>query len=370
MISYKDINLKFREYLLRVRDNKIMKILICGSWTKGGLDTSFAESFKRTGNEVYFFDEQKACRSQFSFLKNRVTNRIFHHFFAIFLQKEFLKKAISEKPELILIFKGFHFSPKFLKKIKEILPDTILFNWNPDNPFNTWHHGNSSNWIRESIPFFDTYFMWGKFLGDPLLKAGAKRFEYLPCGYDVNLHYPVEINEQEKKEFGSDIAFVGSWDEERETWLNHLSDYDLKIWGNSWQKANKKLQKKWQGRAAMGEEFSKVCNASKININIIRKQNGSAHNMRTFEIPACRGFALSMRTEETVGFFAEDKEAAYFSTPEELKQKIDFYLKNEDKRKAIAEAGYLRLINSDYNYDDRVKIFLNVFEEIKKNRRH
>lgn len=348
----------------------MVKVLISGTWSKGGLETSFAESFERMGNKVYFFDEQKVYKNQLSFLKNRITNRIFHHFFAYFLQKELLKKAISEKPELILIFKGFYFSPKFLKKLKDKLPDAILFNWNPDNPFNTWHHGNSSRWIRNSIPLYDSYFMWGKFLGKPILKAGAKRFEYLPCGYDADLHYPVEINDQEKKEFGSDIAFVGSWDEEREWWLSHLLKYDLKIWGNSWQKANKKLQEKWQGRAAIGEEFSKVCNASKININIIRKQNESAHNMRTFEIPACKGFVLSMRTEETTGFFEEDKEAAYFSTPEELKQKIDFYLKNENKRKEISEAGYLRLINSDYNYDDRVKIFLRAFNEIKgKNRK-
>ena len=49
--------------------------------------------------------------------------------------------------------------------------------------------------------------------------------------------------------------------------------------------------------------------------------------MRTFEIPACFGFALSTKTKEQQDFFKEGAEADYFSTPEELKQKIDFYLK-------------------------------------------
>lgn len=344
----------------------MVKILISGNQPSGSLEASFASSFRRTGNSVCFFDEQKVYKNQLPFLKNRVTNRIFHHLFSFFVQKEFVKTVKAEMPELIIIFKGFYFSPKFLNLLKKRFPETKLFCWNPDNPFNFWHHGNSSRWIRKSIPIYDAYFIWGKFLIDPILKAGAKRVEYLPCGYDPDLHYPVKTTDREKKEFGSDIAFVGSWDEEREWWLNHLLEYDLKIWGNSWQKANEKLQKKWQRRTAMGEEFSKVCNDSKININIIRKQNGSAHNMRTFEIPACKGFVLSTRTDEATGFFEENKEAAYFSTPEELKQKIDLYLSNNDKRREIAEAGYSRLINSEYNYDDRIKIFLDVFNSIKK----
>ena len=123
----------------------------------------------------------------------------------------------------------------------------------------------------------------------------------------------------------------------------------------------------------MGEEFSKVCNSAKIILNIIRKQNFeypgrniSSHNMRTFEVPACGGFLLSARTDEAKGFFEEDREAVYFSTPEELKQKIDFYLKNEELRKEIAEAGYKRLSNSSYSYIDRAKKIIEVYESFQK----
>lgn len=89
--------------------------------------------------------------------------------------------------------------------------------------------------------------------------------------------------------------------------------------------------------------------------------------MRTFEVPACRGFMLSTRTTEQKNFFKEGKEADYFSTPEELKQKIDFYLKNDELRLKIAEAGYQKLLKSNYSYIDRAKQVLKVFKSLNKN---
>jgi len=345
-----------------------MKILLICSSVKGSLGESYLRSFLELNEKAEIIDDEKLYKESIFLAKNKYCHHLFWRFLANFFQKKLIEKIVSEKPDLIFIFKGWLIKPKTLLKIKKGLSGARLFNFNTDNPFNTWHHGNSNSWIRKSIPLYDAYFIWGKFLLKPLKKAGAKRTEYLPCGYDLKLHYPVEVTDAEKKIFGSDIAFIGSWDKEREWWLNKLlmtddlMTDDLKIWGNAWQKANKKLREKWQGRAVIGEEFSKVCNASKIILNFVRKQNGSAHNMRTFEVPACQGFILSTRTEEAVGFFEEGKEADYFSTLEELKQKIDFYLRNEESRKKIAEAGYKKLLGADYSYKDRAKRVLEIYK--------
>ena len=88
--------------------------------------------------------------------------------------------------------------------------------------------------------------------------------------------------------------------------------------------------------------------------------------MRTFEVSACGGFLLSVRTDEAKSFFEEDREAAYFSSPEELKEKIDFYLKNDGLRKQIAEAGYKKLVDSDYSYTDRAKKIIEVYKNFQK----
>lgn len=347
-----------------------MKILINGGRHKSGLTNTLVRAFEKLNCKTAIFGEEDLYNKYSQFLKNRYTNRTLWKLFSWPLQKKFLEAVRKEKPDLILILKGWFFCPRTLSKIKKENPQIKIFCFNPDNPFNTWHFGNSNNWIRRSIPLYDAYFIWGKFLIERIKEAGAKRAEYLPFAYDPELHYPVEVSEKEKKIYGSDIAFIGSWDEERERWLNKLIDsitdnsITIKIWGNHWQKANKKLQEKWQRKEMIGEKFSKVCNASKMILNFIRKQNSSAHNMRTFEVPACRGFMLSTRTPEQQDFFEEGKEADYFSTPEELKQKIDFYLKNEELRKKIVKAEYEKLINSDYAYTDRAKKILDIYNEL------
>lgn len=338
-----------------------MKILLIGNSIKGGLADSFFKAFLGLEETVEILDDLKLYQESASFAKNKYCHRLFWRILASPLQKRIIEKVIAEKPDLILVFKGWLIKPKTLLRIKKTLPQAKLFNFNPDNPFNTWHHGNSNNWIRKSIPFYDAYFIWGEFLIKPLERAGAKKAVYLPFGYDGGLHYPVKTISEERKIYGSDIAFIGSWDKERENWLNYLLDYNLKIWGNSWEKADKKLMEKWQKKAAIGEEFSKICDSSKIIVNIVRKQNIPAHNMRTFEIPACGGFTLATRTEEQDSFFNEGAEAEYFSTPEELRRKIDFYLKNEGLRKKIAQASRKKLIKSNYSYKDRAKKIFEIY---------
>lgn len=352
-------------------NNNNIKILISGDFAFYSRNNDFLKAFEKFNIGFEIFDDQKQYNQFFPFKKQSLFKRIFHRltwkYFANKTGNSFLDAIKNNQYNVIFIIKGWFYHPKIIKKIKEISPETKLICYNPDNPFNTWHHGASNEWIRKSIPYYDIYFIWGKFLIDKLYKAGAKKVEYLPFWYEPEIHYPIEIkNEEEKNYYGSDIVFIGTYDEEREWWLNQIKDYNLKIWGDYWWKANKDLQKKWMGKPAYGEEFNKICSCSKIVLNIIRKQNIPSHNMRTFEAPACKAFVLSTRTEELKEFFEEDKEIACFSTPKELKEKVDFYLKNDELREKIRGAGYQRLINSNYSYLNRAKRILEIFEETKK----
>ncbi|MCX7697937.1 MAG: glycosyltransferase [Candidatus Goldbacteria bacterium] len=341
------------------------KILISGDFAYYSRNNDFLKAFRDLKIDYEIFDDQDKYDHIFPFKKHslikRITHRLTWKYFASRVGKDLIKKIKENNYDVIFILKGWFYSPKTIKKIKEILPNSKLICFNPDNPFNTWHHGVSNDWIRKSIPYYDIYFIWGKFLIDKLYKAGAKKVELLPFWYNPEIHYFLDLkDENEKKYYGSDIAFIGTYDEERAWWLNQIKDYNLKIWGNGWWKANKDLQKKWMKKPAYGEEFNKICSSSKIVLNIIRKQNIPSHNMRTFESPACKAFVLSTRTNEVKEFFEEDKEIVLFSNPEELRQKIDFYLKNDKLREKIRESGYARLINSNYSYLGRFKKILEI----------
>jgi spore maturation protein CgeB len=342
-----------------------MKIVIIGESVKEGWAQTFKRAFESLGHKVSIVDDREIYRASSKWANNRYAHRLGWRFLAGRAQNDFIEAVRKEHPDLILIFKGWLWKPDTFKRLRAILPKVVIFNYNPDSPFNKESHGNANNWIRKSIPLFDSYFIWSKELTEKIKRYGAKRSEYLPCGYDPELHYPVSVTPVDRMAFGSDVVFVGSWDKEREEWVRGLLKYNIKIWGNSWQKAAPDVRAVWSGREVVGEEFSKVCASSKIVLDLLRPQNKSSHNMKTFEIPACKGFMLSERSDEQREFFEEGKEAEYFKDIEELRTKIDHYLDSPEERERIAEAGYKKLLRGPNTYTDRCKQLLEAYEAVE-----
>jgi spore maturation protein CgeB len=263
--------------------------------------------------------------------------------------------SLNTCPDIILILKGEDIEARSLAWVRQKLPQTRLANWNPDSPLNPL---NTTVELLKGLPLYDECFIWGKFLLEPLQKLGAQKVTYLPFAYDAGLHRRVEMTAGELSEWGNDLSFIGTWEADRETTLNHLADMNLGIWGNLWQRLppQSPLRKRWRGEAH-GEKLAKVNSASQIALNFIRKQNGSAHNMRTFEAPACGVMMLTTRTTEQVELFGEDEGAAFFGEPEELRAKADFYLAHPNKREAVAREG-LRRIQTGHTYTDRMRVIV------------
>jgi len=341
-----------------------MKVLIVGNYWHGSLEASCLHAFKKLGCDVHSFDFIGEYNKINPFSSNKYINRLTGILFYSQLNKKLLDCIKTREPELVLVIKGMLIFPDTLKEIREST-NVVLFNFNPDNPFNT-NKGASNESVRKSIPLYDCYFIWGKFLMPKLKEKGAKCVEYLPFAYDPDCHYPSSVSDSEKGIYGNDVVFIGTWDKEREKLLEDIAHYDLAIWGNSWGKLKigSPLKKKWKKKTAIGEEFAKVCNSSKIILNFIRKQNGNAHNMRTFEVPACNGLMLATRTDEQCEFFEEDKEIVCFNTPEELKKKIDFLLSNEALRLQISKAAHAKV--KPHVYAERAKKILEVYKQIKE----
>jgi spore maturation protein CgeB len=93
--------------------------------------------------------------------------------------------------------------------------------------------------------------------------------------------------------------------------------------------------------------------ANKLTLGLLNQDNRDLQTSRSFEIPACGGFMVAERTEEHRMYFEEDKEAAYFGSFEELRDKLRFYAAHEEVRQRIALAGYRRCLTSPYRYVDR-----------------
>ena len=112
------------------------------------------------------------------------------------------------------------------------------------------------------------------------------------------------------------------------------------------------------------KKIGEIYSQSKIVINYSIKND---INMRIFEALMSGSMLITNRIKNN-GFnelFEENKDLVVFDSWKDLKEKIDYYLKNEEEREKIALSGYQNAINY-HKYEDRVKFILKKIEELKK----
>ena len=94
----------------------------------------------------------------------------------------------------------------------------------------------------------------------------------------------------------------------------------------------------------------KVFNTSKINLHISLRSIHTGMPLRMLDIMGCGGFLLSNAQEELLEFFDEGHHMVTYRSIDECLDKINYYLKHEDERKKIAQAGFER-IRDEFNYE-------------------
>lgn len=102
-----------------------------------------------------------------------------------------------------------------------------------------------------------------------------------------------------------------------------------------------------------GEASSIVFAGSKINLNISLKGIEGGTPQRIMEILGAGGFALTNYCEETAELFEEDQEIVMFRTPEELMEKVEYYLGHDAEREKIADAGRRKVLQC-YTYEKKL----------------
>jgi spore maturation protein CgeB len=75
---------------------------------------------------------------------------------------------------------------------------------------------------------------------------------------------------------------------------------------------------------------------------------------RMFEVNGCGSFQLSYYVEGLTQSYEGDKEIGIYNDPDDLVEKIKFYLMHEELRESIATAGLLRTLN-EHTFTKRFK---------------
>jgi len=104
------------------------------------------------------------------------------------------------------------------------------------------------------------------------------------------------------------------------------------------------------GSVLSDKEMIQMYSRSKINIGFSSCGNTHKDNrilqvrLRDFEVPMSCGFYMVEYMKELEEFFDIGKEIVCYQNKEDLVNKIKYYLKHENERKKISNAGYQRCL--------------------------
>ncbi len=279
---------------------------------------------------------------------------------------EELNEAIRTRcPDVLWADKGLFISFDTTQKARQEIP--YLVHYSPDNYF---IRQNKSRHLTSSFPLYDVV-VTTKTTNVPRLKqAGCRRVLLSGNAFDPEVHKPIRLSAEDQKTYACDVSFIGRWEPLRELWLNELvsSGLDVSIRGFGWNRSRKKAVRKAFKGAVLGLDYAKAINGAKINLAFLSRTAEDSITQRSVEIPACGAFMLAERTQEHLDHFRENVEAAYFNGVQELKERIEYYLRENKLRERIAEAGRERCLRSGYSYDMRLQMILDeaVHAEIRQ----
>ena len=345
-----------------------MKILFVGDLNEYGRSFQRYRTLIRLGHNITAFSVAPVPRRP-GIEKTPFFERLFWKLklpFDMTSVNEKIKEAAKkENYDIIWIEKGNTIKPSTLRFIKFRLPSAKLISLSEDDMYAPHNHTFYYKW---GLRYYDIVFTTKVYNLEELKKIGAQKTKLFLDAYDETLHKPLSLSKEDRSEFGCDVGFIGTFEEDRAQKILYLAQNGIKVtvWGNGWSDwVGKHENLIVKNQPLYGDDFVKAINATKINLCFLRKMNRDEVTSRSVEIPACGGFMLGERTKRHSDFFEEDKEAVFFDSVDELYEKVKRYLSDEAARKQIAEAGRKKCFKSGYSMkiqlDKMIKIIIAQF---------
>jgi spore maturation protein CgeB len=315
----------------------------------------------RMGHEVKFFENRQFM------IPGRIRDRI--PILDVFDKRRINRKLIATanafRPDVLFVLQGDTLLPETIRTIRETLGIPAV-NWFIDP--SPYIHALS----LKLAPAYDLCFAGNSTMVKENLAYGNTTMRLLRYACDPEIHCPVPVTDEERRHYGNDVVFMGSWYPERESLLETLDEFDLGIWGAGWEKLhrNSPLRKRLRGGQLQPTEWRKIYSSAKIVLNIHYGFNSpdkryvSQAANRVFEILGCGAFELTDDTPDVRAVFEDGKHLATYSTVEELKEKLRLYLNDPLQREAIARAGRNEVL-AKHTYDHRMREILSLIRRTR-----
>ena len=263
-----------------------MKILFIAVFNKHSTNWSQSDALKKNGVNVIEFD-YRYIASQIG-NANRDTHLI-----------EICK---TETPDLVLFSKCNEIHPNVIDECNKVSKTAI---WYMD-PINNQFSESLIEKIKRSTYTFCG--IWDSF--EKAKEIGGDKAHFLHEGFDHLSNYPIDCD------YKYDVSFIGVLREHRNKYHKEVG---FTVINN-----------------AFSDKHSEAVSASKINLNFT---HGGTSD-RTYKVLASKGFLLTEPWPNMEKDFTINEDLVIFESESELKDKITFYLENQDERLRISNNGY------------------------------
>ena len=274
-----------------------MKVLFVAVFTPNSTNVSQSRGFKQNGCDVYEYD----YRQRLADLGNNITKR----------DDDLINEVNNFKPELVIFSKCNQMHYRVVDECNKVSKTCM------------WYMDSTDNFNNELI-------------------EKIKRCSYNVVGIPGMVHHFKKFNEKsyfvdqcpdEKMNFmlndfqyKNDVVFIGN--------INSITHSDRRRYLQS-------VPMIKHVNNVNGLEHNRMVNETKININFSHT-DGNGASVRIYKILASGGFLMTTPWVEDYmeSSFTPGEDFIVFNNEIELKESINYYLKNENERNKIRLSGY------------------------------
>lgn len=328
-----------------------LRVLFVGNSSPGHIGSFLQTAGNRVGIESVFLDVREAFRGP-RILRAAAWRLFGHRPLRLGRFNVSLSNTVHEFMPQVLIVTGI--APVTASTLRSLRQMGIrCVNYLTDDP---WNPKNGARHFWEALREFDIIFSPRRSNMDDLRQHGCRSVVYLPFAYAPEEHFPAEVlTEDDRTRFSCDVCFVGGADRDRAGFMRLIAKagFSLGLYGGYWDRFPD-LRPHWRG-FVHGSDYRKAVAASKVSLCMGRRANRDGHAMRSLELPAMGACLLVENTEEHRELFgAEGVAVLYYGSPEEMINKIDKIICDENLRRRLARNARQVITAGSHTYEDRL----------------
>lgn len=352
-----------------------MKILVAGDWHSELHEEGVYNALMSLGHEVVRFAWHEyfgRCGNPILDIWQKAQNKYLLGPIVWRLNTDLLQRVRVEQPDLIFIYRGTHIFADTLHKIRIHCPNSRLVGYNNDDPFSPYYPRWLWRHFLKGLPEYDIVFAYRQQNVEDFRRAGARRVEMLRSWYIPERSHPVVLTEEERSRFGCDVVFVGHYEDDgRVALLEEIvrQGWRLRLWGPGYDwdpviSESPELKSQVPVRLVWGEDYNRALCGAKVALCFLSKLNRDTYTRRCFEIPATGTMMLSEKTRDLETLYLAGEEADFFSSKEELVEKLNVYLGNDRYRQNVANSGLKRVRHDGHDVVSRMHEVLQLVSKL------